>query len=151
MTTHRFDTTIELNGKTATGFRVPDDVVAALGRGKKPPVRVTLGAHTYRSTVAMYGGVFMLPLSADNRTSAGVRAGDTVTVTLELDTEERTVEVPGDLAEALADNPAAKERFDKLSFSKRRQHVTSVESAKQAETRQRRVRKVIEELSTDLT
>ncbi|WP_245670756.1 DUF1905 domain-containing protein [Nocardia flavorosea] len=97
-----FDTVIELAGKTATGFRVPAPVVEELGSGKKPKVAVRIGGHTYRSTVAVYGGEYMLPLSAENRNAAGVSAGETVTVDVELDTSERTVTVPGDLAAALA-------------------------------------------------
>src|SRR5687768_14522059 len=115
----RFRTTIELGGKTATGFRVPTDVVTALGRGQRPPVRVTIGGHTYRSTVAAYSGTYMLPLSAENRTSAGVAAGDEVDVEIELDTEPRAVEVPADLAAALDADPAAQRFFDGLSYSLR--------------------------------
>ena len=111
---HRFTTEIELHGTTATGFQVPLDVVRALGPGKKPKVLVTIGPHTYRSTVAVYGGVPMLPLSAENRTAAGVTAGETVEVGLALDTMERTVDVPADLAAALAERDGARESFDVL-------------------------------------
>ena len=142
-----FDTVIELAGKTATGFRVPDHVVEELGSGKKPKVAVRLGDHTYRSTVAVYGGEYMLPLSAENRNAAGVSAGETVTVGVELDTSERTVTVPGDLAAALAEASGAREAFDALSYSKQRAHVIAVESAKRPETRARRVEKVVGELS----
>lgn len=140
-----FRTTIELGDRTATGFRVPGAVIEALAGGKKPRVRVHLGGHAYRSTVAVYGGEFMLPLSADNRESAGVVAGDEVEVGLELDTEERTVVVPDDLAAAL-DAAGLREAFDRLSFSKRRERATSIEAAKRARTRQRRVEKVVDEL-----
>src|SRR5512139_2639733 len=93
-------TTIVLkdDSSNATGLPVPPEVVAALGKGKKPPVKVSISGHTYRSTVAAYGDVFMLPLSAENRQAAGVKAGDQVQVTIELDMEPRTVEVPADLA-----------------------------------------------------
>ena len=141
-----FRTTIELGGKTATGLRVPDDVVEQLGTGRKPKVVVRIGGHTYRSTVAVYGGAFMLPLSAENRTAAGVAAGDEVEVGVELDTAERTVEVPHDLAAALDAAPGARAAFDALSFSRRRERVVAVESAKKPETRQRRVEKVVGEL-----
>ncbi|MFP5020329.1 YdeI/OmpD-associated family protein [Pseudonocardia phyllosphaerae] len=140
-----FRTTIELGGKTATGFRVPGSVIDELAGGKKPRVRVQVGGHAYRSTVAVYGGEFMIPLNADNRESAGVAAGDEVEVGLELDTEERTVTVPDDLAAAL-DDAGLRDTFDGLSFSKRRERVNSVEAAKQAPTRQRRIQKVVDEL-----
>ena len=98
----RFRATIQVEGKTATGIPVPTDVVDQLGKGKRPPVRVTIGGHTYRSTVAAYGDVFMLPLSAENREAAGVAGGDEVDVDVELDTEPRTVQVPKDFTDALA-------------------------------------------------
>jgi hypothetical protein len=135
----RFTTTIELGGKTATGFRVPADVVASFGKGKKPPVRVTINGHTYRSTVAAYGDVFMLPLSAENREAAGVAAGDSVEVELELDTAPRIVEVPEDLAAAIAADPAAAAFWPTLSYSNQRWHVLSVEGARSPDTRQRRI------------
>ncbi|WP_212754707.1 YdeI/OmpD-associated family protein [Nakamurella aerolata] len=138
----RFTTTLELHGKTATGFQVPPEVVAELGSGKKPKVTVHIGRHRYRSTVAVYGGVFMLPLSAENRTAAGVSAGDTITVGLALDTAERTVNVPDDLADAL-NTAGLQAAFDALSFSKQRGHVELVTGAKAAETRRRRVDRVL--------
>lgn len=145
--TETFSTRIEAHGKTATGFRVPADVVGALGTGKKPRVLVTIGGHTYHSTVAVYGGVFMLPLSAANRNAAGVAADDEVEVSLRLDTGERTVAVPGDLATALDAHPGARAAFDRLSYTKRRERAESVESAKRADTRDRRIAKIVEELT----
>src|SRR5262245_33948587 len=93
-----FRTVVELGGRTATGFQVPPQVVDALGSGKRPAVTVTVGPHTYRSTVAPMGGAFYLPLSAENRTAAGVAAGDEIDVTVALDTAPRVVDVPPDLA-----------------------------------------------------
>ena len=142
----RFRTTIELGGKTATGFRVPPEVVAGLGRGKRPPVHVTIGGHTYRSTVAAYGDVFMLPLAAEHREAAGVAAGDEVDVDVELDAAPREVTVPPDLAAALGRDEDARGFFDDLSYSNRRRIVLSIEEAKTAETRQRRIAKAVEAL-----
>ncbi len=135
----RFRTTIECGGKTATGIRVPDEVVASLGSSKRPAVRVTLNGHTYRSTVASMGGRFMLPVSAENRASAGAAAGDEVEVDLHLDTEPRAVAVPPDLADALDRDADARRSFDRLSYSNQRRVVLSVKGAKTAETRQRRI------------
>src|SRR6476620_9925640 len=98
----RFEARVLQNGKTATGIRVPDDVMTALGAGKKPPVSVTINGHTYRSTVATIDGQPMVGLSADNRAAAGVAGGDEIDVDIELDTEPREVEVPAALAAALA-------------------------------------------------
>jgi hypothetical protein len=142
----RFRTTIILGGKTATGMEVPAEVVASLGTGKRPPVRVTIGTHTYRSTVAVYGETFMLPLSAENRTSAGVAAGDEVDVDVELDTEPREVSAPPDFAAALDADADARQFFDGLSYSQKRWFVLGIEEAKTVETRQRRIGKAIDRL-----
>lgn len=142
----RFQTTIELGGKTATGFEVPEDVVTELGSGKRPPVNVTIGDHTYRSTVAPMGGVFMVPLSAENREKAGVAAGDEIDVELTLYTEPRGITVPDDFAAALAADDTARTFFEGLSYSQKRWFVHNVESAKKAETRERRVVAMVERL-----
>jgi hypothetical protein len=142
----RFRATLQLGGKTATGIEVPTEVVERLGAGKRPPVRVTIKGHTYRTTIAPMGGRFMLPVSADNRTSAGVVAGDEVDIDLALDTEPREVSVPPDLAEALDADPDAKQHFDGLSYSHKLRHVLAIEGAKTAETRQRRVAKAVSAL-----
>lgn len=139
-----FMTTVQKDDNVnATGLPVPAEAVAALGKGKKPPVKVTIGGHTYRSTVAAYGDVYMLPLSAENRTAAGVSAGDQVEVTLELDLEPRTVAVPDDLAAALAAKPGAAEAFAALSYSARKEFVRQVKSAKAEETRTRRIASIV--------
>lgn len=142
----QFRATIQLEGKTATGIRVPAAIVAGLGPSRKPPVRVTINGHTYRTTVASLGGVFMLPVSGEQRERAGVAAGDEVEVGIELDTEPRAVTVPPDLAGALDRDADARRRFDGLSYSNKLRHVLSVEGAKTAETRQRRIAKAIEAL-----
>ena len=102
-----FAATVELHGKTATGIEVPEDVIAALGESERPAVTVSLNGHTYRTTVGRMGGKFLVPVSAEQRTAAGVQAGDRVQVSLELDTAARTTEVPDDLAAALASSPEA--------------------------------------------
>lgn len=139
----KFRTTLRLEGKTATGIEVPHEIVAALGKGKRPPVYVTINGYTYRSTVAAYGDLFMLPVSAEVRERAGVAAGEEVEVELALDEEPRAVAVPDDLAQALAAAPEAKAFFDGLSYSHQRRYVLSVEDAKTPETRARRIEKTI--------
>ena len=139
-----FTTTIVLDDKVnATGINVPAEAIAALGGKKKPPVVVTINGFTYRSTVAAYGDVFMLPLSQERRAAAGVAAGDVVEVTLELDTQPRTAEVPSDLAAALAAKPGARAAFDALAYSTRKEHVRQVMEAKAQETRERRIAKIV--------
>jgi hypothetical protein len=138
-----FRGTVLLAGKTATGVVVPDVVVAALGAGKRPPVRVVIGDHAYRSTVAVMGGKFMLPISAEVRAAAGVAAGDEIEIGLVLDGEPRVVAVPHDLAAALAGDTGAERCFEGLSYSNRRRIVLSIDGAKTAETRQRRIDKAL--------
>ncbi len=139
----RFRATVELHGRTATGIEVPSDVVDGLAAGRRPPVRVTIGSHSYRTTVASRGGRFLVPLSAEQRAGAGVAAGDEVDVDVELDSEPREVAVPADLAAALDAEPAVRVRFDALPHSHRREHVRAVEEAKAPETRQRRIAKAV--------
>ena len=133
-------------GMNATGLPVPAEAVAALGKGKRPKVTVSLNGYIYRSTVAAYGDVFMLPLSAENREAAGVQAGDQVAVTIELDLEPRTVDVPADLAAALAEKPGATVAFEALSYTIRKEYVRQVESAKAQETRDRRIAGIVAKL-----
>lgn len=139
----RFRATVERSGKTATGVEVPAEVVEGLGDGRHPKVRATIGGHTYRSSVASMGGRFMLGVSAEVRDAGGVAAGDVVDVVVELDTEPRLIEVPPDLAEALAKDAGADAFFRGLSYSKQRWHVLSIEGAKTPETRQRRIEKSV--------
>lgn len=148
MTQASFTTTVlQAEGKNATGLQVPAEVITALGAGKKPKVRVHLNGYIYRSTVAAYGDVYMLPLSAEHREAAGLKAGDGVEVLLELDTEPRTVTVPDDLAAALAEQSRAREAFDTLNYSTRKEFVRQVESAKAQETRVRRIAGIVAKLA----
>jgi Bacteriocin-protection, YdeI or OmpD-Associated/Domain of unknown function (DUF1905) len=139
----RFHSVVQLGGKTAAGIPGPEEVVGSLGSSKRPPVRVTINGHTYRSTLASRSGQFMLPISAENRTSAGVAAGDEVEVDIDLDTEPRKVTVPPDLAEALERDVDAKRFFEGLSYSQKQRYMLPIEQAKTAETRQRRIDKAL--------
>lgn len=143
----RVRTVIELNGKTATGMRVPAEVVEGLGSSKRPPVRVTINGYTYRSSVAPMGGAYMLPVSAEVRAGAGVAAGDEVEAEIELDNAPREVTLPPDFAAALDAAPEARRFFDGLSYSNKRALVTAIEAAKAPETRQRRIAKTVASLS----
>jgi hypothetical protein len=142
----RFRTTVDLNGKTATGMRVPPEVVEGLGSGKRPPVRVTINGYTYRYTVAVMGGEYLIGVSPEVRAGAGVAAGDEVEVDLELDTAPREVTVPPDFAEELDLVPDARSFFEGLSYSDKRWFVLGIEDAKTPETRRRRVDKAIARL-----
>jgi len=142
----RVRATIELGGKTATGIPVPDEVVAALGSGRRPAVLVTIGGHSYRTTMAKMGGRFLVPLSAENRTAAGVAAGDDVEVNIEADAAPREVTVPADLDEALTRDSTARTFFDGLAYSHRKEWVRWIEEAKRPETRGTRLAATLEAL-----
>jgi antitoxin component of MazEF toxin-antitoxin module len=135
--------------KNATGLRVPDEIIAALGAGKKPKVKVSINGYTYRTTVAVMGNAFMMPLSQERREAAGVKPGDTLEITIELDSEPRTVEIPEDLAAALAQQPGATARFETIAFSARKEFVRQVESAKAQETRERRIAGIVAKMGGD--
>jgi hypothetical protein len=139
-----FRTTVVLGGKTATGLQVPDAVVEALNAGKRPPVIVTLGGYTYRTTVAPMGGAFWIPLAAEHREAAGLRANEEVDVRLELDGAPREVPLPDDLAAAF-DEPV-RSTFDALAYSHRKEWVRWVEEAKKPETRTARIEKTVTSL-----
>ena len=139
----RFRTTILQGDKTATGIQIPDEVVEGLGSGKRPPIRVTINGYTYRNTVAVMGGVYMVGVSAEHRAGAGVAGGDEVDVDIELDTAPRQVTLPDDFAAALDAEPMARETFDRLSNSNKGWHVSQVTGAKTDETRQRRIAKSV--------
>lgn len=139
----KFKTTLRVaTDMDAMGIEVPPAIVEGFGQGKRPKVTVTLKGYTYRSTVSVMGGKFMLPLAKVHREAAGVTGGDKVEVTLELDTAPREVEVPKDLAAALK-KAGARAAFDKLAFTHRKEHVRAIEEAKAAETRARRIEKAV--------
>ena len=141
-----FTTTLQLDGKTATGIRVPDEVVTALGGGKRIPVSVTINGTRYASTIATMRGEPKIPVSADVRSSAGIAAGATITVEVERDDAPRTVDVPAELADALRADPVASGRYAALSYSSQRRHVLAITGARTDETRTRRLQRVLDEL-----
>ena len=139
-----FRATVVLGGRTATGIPVPDEVVEKLGSGKRPPVVVTIGDYSYRTTVAPMGGSFWIPLAAEHREAAGLQAEQEVDVDIELDTAPRTVELPDDLSAAMDD--AARTAFDVLAPSHQKEWVRWVTEAKKPETRSARIDKTVEGL-----
>lgn len=139
----RFRSELESTGKTTAGFEVPEEVVDALGGGKHPKVSVTVNGSTFRTSIARMGGRYLLDMSADRRSAAGVATGDVLDVDVDPDTAPRQVELPDDLAEALDADPVAKTFWETLSSSKQQWHVAQVTGAKKAETRAARVGKSV--------
>ena len=142
----RFRTTILQGDKTATGIRIPDEIVEGLGGGKRAAVTITMNGFTYRSSIAVVSGACMVGVSAENRGGAGVKGGDEVDVKIVVDTAPREVTLPPELAAALDEDPAARRTYDGLSYSNRLWHALQVTTAKTDETRERRIAKSIEAL-----
>ena len=141
-----FQTTLVQTGGTATGIRVPEGAVTALGAGRRPAVVVIVNGYRYRNTLAVMGGETWVGVSAEHRAASGLVGGQDIEVTLELDTEPRAVTLPADLAQALDADPVARATFDRLSPSNQGWHVSQVVGAKTPETRQRRIVRSVEAL-----
>ena len=138
-----FSAELQQDGKTATGITVPEDVLAALGGGRRPAVAVTINGHTFRTTIGSIRGVAKIPVSAAVRAAAGVSAGDVLVIEVAADASPRQVTVPDDLTAALTSDPVAAEFFAVLSYSHKNAYVTWIEEAKKPETRARRVAETV--------
>ena len=141
-----FHTTILQTGKNTAGIQVPQEVMEKLGARKQPLVRVTINKYTYRSAVAVMGGNYMISFNPEHRKAADVQGGEEANVTLELDLEPRTVEIPTDLKDALI-KANALDAFEKSAPSMKKEYVRQVQEAKAQETRERRITKIVEKLS----
>ncbi len=128
------------------GLEVPEEVVEALGAGKRPPVSITINGHSWKSRIAIMRGRYLIGLSNANRKAAGVATGDEVQVEVQLDVEPRVVVEPPDFAHALGADPAARAAYERLSYSHKREHVRAIESAKKPETRSRRIEAAVANL-----
>jgi len=137
-----FETTLSASGNN-TGIEVPEEIVERLGRGKRPPVVVTVNGHEYRSTVAVMGGRYLIGVSAAVRAATGLKGGDPISVNLKVADTPREVEVPSDFAAAMDEQAPAREFFDQLSNSMQRYHVDNLNAAKSPDTRQRRIDKSV--------
>ena len=138
-----FRTTLRgVEGMNATGIEVPPEVIEALGAGKRPKIVVTICGLTYRSTAAVMGGRFMVGVTQEHRAQSGLKAGDAIEVTIELDTAPREVEAPPDLLSAI-DAAGVRAAWDRLAYSHRKEHVRAIEEAKAPETRRRRIEKAV--------
>jgi hypothetical protein len=141
-----FEGTVVVNDGGGAWVEVPGHVIAALGGGGRIPVQASFDGVAYRGSIASMGGCMALGLLKSIRTELGKGDGDRVTVTVERDTAERTVDVPADLAAAL-EEAGLRKAFDALSYSHRREHVNAINEAKKPETRARRITKALEMLS----
>lgn len=142
-----FTTELLATGGSTTGFVVPEAVVEALAGGRRPKVAATVNGYTWRTSIASMRGRFLLGASSAVREAAGIAAGQTHTVSVELDAAPRTVEVPEDLAAALAADPDAAAAWGRLSYSHQRQHAEAVVAAKAPQTRARRIAATLAKLT----
>ena len=132
--------------KTTLGngfIELPFDVRQEFGKAR-PPVKISINRCSYRSTVCVYGGKYLVPVRRDRQEAAGVKPGDMVKVTVAPDAEERTVEPPADLKAALSRNPSAKARWAMLSFTRKKELAEAILEAKKQETRMRRLQKTLD-------
>jgi hypothetical protein len=137
-------TTLEPRGPAAAVV-LDDRQVAAIGDGRKRfPVRATINGRSWRTTVTPMRGENLLGLSKEVRKSAGVEAGDTIEVLIELDEEPREVEVPEALARALAGDAIARSAYEGMSFTHRKEYARWIDDAKRKETREKRVAQALE-------
>ena len=126
---------------------VPFDPKAVFGK-VRAPVKVTLNGYTFRTTISSMGGATFVPLRRRHREAAGLEGHETLRVTFELDEGLREVTVPEDLRKALAAKPLLRARWDRLSYTHRREHVEALEGAKKPETRARRLQSTLKALET---
>lgn len=138
----RFDGRLE-SDQGACFVRVPPEVLATLGQRKRAPVKVTINAYSYRTTIAVYGGKSYIGVRREVREAAGVAAGEALTVGLEYDSELRTVDLPETLRAALEGDAKAAAAFDKLSYTRKKEFVDWVMGAKKADTQQRRLAQAV--------
>lgn len=143
----RFRATVIPSGNAA-GVEVPESIVDGFGAGKRAPVVITIHGHSWRSRIAAMRGQLLIGISAANRAASGISLGEEIEVGLTLDEQPREVVVPDDLAAALQ-KAKLRKVFDALAHTHRRQHVLSVEGAKTAPTRERRIDAVVGALRGD--
>jgi uncharacterized protein YdeI (YjbR/CyaY-like superfamily) len=139
-------TTVVIGFGKHASLHIPDEILERLGTNRRAPLKVTINGYTYRSTATAVNGECRVVFPQADREGAGVKAGDEVDVTLELEVGKREVELPVELQDALA---AANllEKFESLTYSKRREFARQVAEAKAAETKLKRVAKVLEALA----
>ena len=147
----RFRAELQSAGGGGAAFDVPHDVAATLSEAKRPPVAVTINGHTFRTRLAVYGGQPLVGVRKSDRAAAGIDVGDRFDVTIALDTAPRTVDMPPELAEALAERPDLAAVFERLSFTHRREYAEWIAEAKRPQTRSRRVAGTLDRLAEQST
>ena len=140
-----YDTFVIGDGNHAS-LAIPDEVLAELGANRRAPLRVTINEHTYQSTATAVGGECRVVFPSADRTAAGASAGDTVTVTLTLDSGHREVVLHPEFDAALT-AAGLREAFESLPYSHRKEHARAIADAKADETRARRIAAAIDKIA----
>lgn len=139
-----YETIVIGSGKHAS-IEIPDKNLAEIGGNRRAPLKVTINGYTYQSTATGVGGQCRVVFPSRDREASGAKAGDKITVTLELDDGYRQVDVPAELTEALAAHGLS-EVFHDLIYSTRKEFARQVREAKAEDTKQRRVEKILTQL-----
>ena len=148
MASRRFKTVLVQDDKTTgCGIELPFNPKEAFGK-VRTPVKVTINDFTFLTTTCAMGGSYWIPMNKQNRQEAGIEAGDSITVRMELDQKKRTITPPADLGKAIKANKRAQAAWTTLSYTQQKEHARSIEEAKKPETRQRRIKKAIETLAS---
>lgn len=141
-----FEAVLEKHPKMdAAGITIPFDVEEVYGK-RRVPVVIEINGEQYRTTIFHMGGKYMVGTPKEYRERAGLTPGERIVITMWYDTEERTVEIPKDLAKELKSIPGGLKNWEKLSYTTKKEHARSIEGAKQTETRLRRIQKIVDSL-----
>lgn len=137
---HKFEAVIKkLEDKNGAYIEIPFDVEKEFG-AKRVKVKAKFDSIEYRGSIVKMGTpCYIIGITKDIRNKLGKDQGDTISVEVEKDEEERIVEVPEDLAKAMGENPGAKEFYESLSYSGKRKYVNWINGAKKVETREKRI------------
>ncbi len=147
MSQHKFSVKlIGQEGSVVAALKPPFDVVEVFGRKGRVPVKGTINGFPFRSSLMNMGDGHMMAINAELRAGGKCKAGDTVKVVMEVDEEERKVEVPASVKKIINSDPQAKEHWAKLSFTHQKEYVREIEDAKKPETRERRIASMMDAL-----
>ena len=143
----QFTVKLEAVGRGGVFFTLPRKESVKFGVRGRVPVTGSLNGYGFRSSIFPTGdGAHFMAVNREVRTGAGVAVGDRVKVVMEVDTKPRTVELAPDIDRALSKSKSVRARFDKLSYTHRKEYVQWIESAKRTETRACRIAEVVARL-----
>ena len=147
MTQHKFKVKLlGQDGSEVAALKPPFDVVAVFQRKGRVPVKGTINGFPFRSSLMNMGDGHMMVVNASMRAGAKCKGGDTVSVVMELDEEERTVGVPDYLQKLIDSDPKAKAFWPTISFTHQKEYVREIEGAKRPETREKRIAAMMDAL-----